>query len=201
MKTAFKPRFRSQYRETAAREKHREKQNGSGAVQYRETNIIAFGLTTRNVSVSFVFFFFFFGPHLSPLANAFEDESTVPRYLNRLLTLESTRSLSDLGNPIIIPASPAIMINLSFRLRARAHACKFVHLTTTDFFIKSGATDRRDFSVFRFDSTGHGKHTVAGFPNRCLPYLPHRRAFATSRFFFPFFFFTPRQALDARFAA
>ena len=65
MKTAFKPRFRSQYRETAAREKHREKQNGSGAVQYRETNIIAFGLTTRNVSVSFVFFFLFRSPSLA----------------------------------------------------------------------------------------------------------------------------------------
>lgn len=87
------------------------------------------------------------------------------------------------------------MINLSFRLRARAHACKFVHLTTTDFFIKSGATDRRDFSVFRFDSTGHGKHTVAGFPNRCLPFLP---VFATPTsvchiaiLFFPFFFSPP----------
>lgn len=31
VKTAFKLRFRSQYRETAAREKRREKQNGSGA--------------------------------------------------------------------------------------------------------------------------------------------------------------------------
>lgn len=76
----------------------------------------------------------------------------------------------------------------------RAHACKFVHLTTTDFFIKSGATDRRDFSVFRFDSTGHGKHTVAGFPNRCLPFLP---VFATPTsvchiaILFSLFFFHP----------
>lgn len=86
------------------------------------------------------------------------------------------------------------MINPSFWLRACAHACKFVRLTTTDFFIKLEATDRRDFRVsIRFDRTSKTyrcwifKSMSAIFARICHTdeRLPHRDSFFSSFFFSP----------------
>lgn len=85
----------------------------------------------------------------------------------------------------------------------RAHACKFVHLTTISLLSWGQPID----GIFPcFDSIRRDMENIPLLDFQIdvchfCPYLPHRRAFATSRFFFPFFFFTPRQALDARFAA